>query len=125
MDLSPRIESFGAGNLSWLGSKRGTNECRTGTISRSSLTKATHYADGNLKSGFPVALVAGKYVPYASGGAGGTNVLAGFMLTTQQVRDDSTADIVAPILDSGRIIMAKLPFPVAATATTTGQFVFV
>lgn len=124
MDLTVRTETFGAGNQSWLGSKRGTNECRTGTISRAALTKATHYPDGTLKSGYPLALVAGKYVPYAAGGSGGTNVLAGFLFTDQQVRDTG-GDIVAPILDAGRIKIAKLPAPVAADATTTGQFVFV
>lgn len=131
MDLNVRTETFGAGNLSWLGSKRGTNECRTITIKRSALTKNTHYPDGTLKSGFALAKISDsgkeKYVPYNSAEDDGTEVLAGFLFTDQQVRDTG-GDIVAPLLDAGRIKLAKLPATsptVAATATTTGQFVFV
>lgn len=124
MDLTFRTETFGAGDQSWLGSAHGTDAARTGTINRSTLTKNTHYPDNTLKSGFPLALVSGKYVPYNSAGSGGTEVLAGFLLTDQSVKD-SGGDIVAPILDHGRIKLSKLPVAVLATATTTGQFVFV
>lgn len=124
MDLTPRTETFGAGDQSWLGSAHGTSSCRTVTITRSTLTEGTHYSNGQLKSGFPVAIVANKAVPYASGGTGGTNVLAGFIFTDQSVKVGG-GDIVAPLLDHGRIRLSKLPATVAATATTTGQFVFV
>ena len=124
MDLALSTETFGAGNQSWLGSKHGTDACRTGTIDREALTKETHFPDGRLKSGFPLAKVGDVYVPYASGGANGTGTIAGFLFTDQSVRDGG-GDIVAPILDHGRVILSKLPAPVAANATTTGQFVFV
>lgn len=124
MDLTFRTETFGAGDQSWLGSAHGTDAARTGTISRAALTKNTHYPDNRMKSGYPLALVSGKYVPYNSAGSGGTEVLAGFLLTDQSIKDTG-GDIVAPILDHGRIRLSKLPATVAATATTTGQFVFV
>lgn len=131
MDLNVRTETFGAGNQSWLGSKRGTNECRTVTIRRAALTKNTHYPDGTLKSGFALAKVTDsgkeKYAPYNSAGSDGTEVLAGFLFTDQQVRDTG-GDIIAPLLDAGRIKLAKLPSTspaVAADAETSGQFVFV
>lgn len=125
MDLSVRNESFGAGDQTWLGSAHGTSSARTVTINRSALTKATHFPENRLKSGFPLALVAGKCVPYNAAGSGGTEVLAGFLFTDQSVKDTG-GDIVAPLLDHGRIRLSKLPVAgVLATATTTGQFVFV
>ncbi|MCH5645156.1 potassium transporter [Gordonia sp. ABSL49_1] len=124
MDLSLRTETIGAGDQSWLGSSHGTDACRTVTINRSALTKGTHYPDNRLKSGMPLALVSGKYVPYNAGGSGGTEILAGFLFTDQSVRDTG-GDIVAPLLDHGRVKLAKLPFTVTASATTTGQFIWV
>lgn len=124
MDLTLRTESFGAGDQTWLGSAHGTSSARTVTINKSTLTDGTHYTNGQLKSGFPVAIVSNKAVPYNSGGTGGTNILAGFILTDQSVKSGG-GDIVAPMLDHGRVRLSKLPFAVAATATTTGQFVFV
>lgn len=122
MDLTMRTETFGAGNLSWLGSREGLVR-KTGTIQRSSLTKGTHYPDNTLKSGMPLAKVSGKLVPYNSAGSGGTEVLYGFLFTEQQVQDTG-GDIVAPIVRQGDINLAKLPFTVAANATTTGKFTF-
>ncbi|WP_100485609.1 potassium transporter [Mycobacteroides abscessus] len=124
MDLTVRTETFGAGNQSWLGSKHGTDACRTVTIDREALVKETHYPDGRLKSGLPLAKVGDTYVPYAAGGANGAGVLAGFLFTDQSVRDGG-GDIVAPLLDHGRVILSKLPATVAADADTTGLFIFV
>ena len=120
MDLSVRTEAFGAGDQSWLGSAHGTNSARTVTIKRSSLVKATHYPDGRLKSGTPLVRGGdGLYTVYA-----GTGTLAGFLFTDQSVAD-SGGDIVAPLIDHGRIRLNRLPVTVAADATTSGQFVFV
>ncbi|WP_457125697.1 potassium transporter [Mycobacteroides abscessus] len=128
MDLTVRTETFGAGNQSWLGSKHGTDACRTVTIDREALAKETHYPDGRLKSGLPLAKVGDTYVPYAAGGANGAGVLAGFLFTDQPIREQGSGgsgDIVAPLLDHGRVILSKLPATVAADADTTGLFVFV
>lgn len=122
MDLTVRTETFGAGNLSWLGSREGLVR-KTGTIQRSSLTKNTHYPTGTLPSGTPLAKVAGKLRPYNSAASDGTEVLYGFLFVEQQVQDTG-GDIVAPIVRQGDINLAKLPFTVAATATTSGKFTF-
>lgn len=124
MDLTVRTETFGSGDQSWLGSARGTESAQTVTIDRAALTKATHYPKSYLKSGFPLAKIGKKHVPYNSAGSDGSQVLAGFLLTDQSVKDTG-GDIIAAMIDTGRIKLARLPFTVAATATTTGQFVFV
>ncbi|AMU55751.1 potassium transporter [Mycobacteroides abscessus] len=124
MDLTVTTERFSSGNLSWLGSKHGTDAARTVTISRAALTAATHYPDGYLKSGTPLAIVAGKAVPFNASGSDGSEVLAGFLFTDQRVKAGG-GDIVAPLLDHGRIVLSKLPSPVTADAATTGQFIFV
>lgn len=133
MQLGLRRESFGIGDLTWLASRRGVDTARTITLDVSAFRDASKVTTGNyIKSGEPIALVTVsgdlKGVPYNSSGSGGTNVLAGFLLTdiTLDSRVKSAEeDSPAPLLDFGRIKRAKLPSTVPANATTTGQFVFV
>lgn len=71
MDLSVRKTLVGQGDQSWLASRDGTDVAMTVTIARASLTKNTHYPDGYLKSGTPLALAtsgtySGLYVPLAA-----------------------------------------------------------
>lgn len=112
----PRLvsETFGAGDQSWLGSSHGISNCRTETIDVSAFTPATHYPNGYIPSGFPVALVAGLLVPYDKTEATvtGAGVLAGHLFTDQKVV--GTDDFAAPVLDHGRVKAAK----VAALALT-------
>lgn len=118
-----REESYGSGDQTWLGSTHGITNAQTATLDRTALTAATHYPQGYLKSGFALAKVGTKFVPYNAAGSGGTNVLAGFLLFDVGVLAGS--DPIGALLDHGRVKLARLPFTVAATATTTGQFVFV
>jgi hypothetical protein len=67
--------------------------------------------NGRLKGGEPVKITAGNYVPY-----GGTGSLVGFILNDIPVRTDG-GDIVAPMLDRGRINVNYLPSTVAVGAT--------
>lgn len=120
--LAPRSETFGAGDQSWLGSSHGTGNARTVTVNVTAA--AAKISDGRIKSGEPVAIVAGLAVPYNSGGTGGTEVLAGFLLVDVAVVAGA-GNAVAPLLDHGRVILSKLPSTVLATATSSGQFVFV
>ncbi|NEW49340.1 potassium transporter [Nocardia cyriacigeorgica] len=122
MQLSPRVESWSAGNLSWLGSAHGTNSARTVTINITAA--AAKITNGVIKSGEPLAIVSGLAVPYASGASDGSQILAGFLLTDVAVVTGA-GNVVAPLLDHGRVILTKLPSAVAANATTSGQFVFV
>ena len=125
----PRIktENMSAGDQSWLGSAHGIANCRTELLDISAFTAQTHYPDGYIKSGTPVAKVGGVLVPYddTQGTTTNAGVLAGFVFTDQPVVGD--ADFAVPLLDHGRIRTAKLPFtvtlPGAAAKTANVQFV--
>lgn len=112
-----RTETWGAGDQSWLGSAHGIANARTERLNVSALTAGTHYPNGYVPSGLPVALVSGQLVPYVSGGAGGAEILAGFILTDTPIVSGSTESLNVPLLDHGRIKTSLLP--VAFTAPTT------
>lgn len=120
-----KIETIGSGDQSWLGSAHGIGNCRTETLDVSTLTKATHYPDGFVKSGLPLAKVAGLMVPYNSAGADGSQNLVGFLFTDQST--DGTTDLPVPVLDHGRVKTAKLPVafeaPAAAADKTTCVYI--
>lgn len=125
----PRLttETFGAGDMTWLGSSHGIRNARTEILDVSAFTKATHYPDGFIKSGTPVAIVDNRVVPYtvAAGTTTDAGVLAGFILTDQKVVGD--ADFGVPVLDHGRITVANVPYadfaaPAAAKNATTCVF---
>lgn len=124
----PRLktETFGGGDQSWLGSAHGIANARTESIDISAFTAGTHYPNGYIPSGFPVALVAGLLVPYdvTVGTTTGAGVLAGHILTDQPVV--GTQDFPAPLLDHGRVKAAKVASiltgfvkPIAAKHSTT------
>lgn len=130
----PRLktETFGAGDQSWLGSSHGIHECRTEILDVSAFTAGTHYPNGYIPSGTPVAKVAGLLVPYTSAEGTTTNagVLAGFLFTDQPVV--GTADFGVPLLDHGRVKTAKVPqgtdaftAPVAAAKRVATTIVFI
>lgn len=130
----PRLvsETFGGGDQSWLGSSHGIHECRTETLDISTFTAGTHFTAGYIKSGTPVAKVGGVLVPYvvAEGTTTGAGVLAGFLFTDQKVSDATNGDMAVPLLDHGRVNVAKVPYaafaaPVAAAKAATSNFVFV
>jgi hypothetical protein len=125
----PRIQSenIGTGDQSWLGSTHGIGNARTETIDISAFTPATHYPNGYIPSGTPVAIVAGLAVPYdvTVGTTTGAGILAGFILTDQKVVGNT--DFAAPVLDHGRVVVAKVPFasfakPLATKDATTVVF---
>lgn len=120
--LAPRSESFGAGDQSWLGSRHGTETAKTVTLNPTAWTAKV--SDGRIKSGEPFAMSNGLAVPYDAsdgGGAGPAATIAGFILTDQSV--DGTANVTAPAVWHGRIILANLPSTVSADAKTSGSFV--
>lgn len=133
----PRMksETYGAGDQSWLGSAHGIYNGRTETIDISAFTAGTHYPNGYIPSGTPVALSAGLLVPYdkTEGTVTGAGILAGFILTDQPIPAGSTADFAAPLLDHGRVKVSKVPYnntftfaaPVAAAKSATSNFVYV
>lgn len=127
----PRLvsETIGAGDQSWLASDHGIYNCRTETVDVSTFTAATHYPNGYIPSGFPVAKVGGKLVPYDKTEATvtGAGVLAGHILTDQPVV--GTEDFAAPLLDHGRVHASKVPngftAPAAAEKSAATTIVYV
>lgn len=117
--LGIRTESVGAGDQSWLGSRHGTETPRSATLDPTAWAGKT--TNGVIKSGEPFAKVAGLAVPYASGAADGTEVIAGFILTDLSVIAGA-GNVTFPAVRHGSIILSKLPSPVAATAKTSGLF---
>jgi hypothetical protein len=111
-----RSETVGTGDQSWLGSAHGIWNGRTETVDISAFTAGTHYPEGRLPSGTPVAKVDGKLVPYdsAEGTTSGAGVLAGHILTDQTVFGD--ADFPVPVLDHGRVKASKVPHDFVAPA---------
>ena len=127
----PRLktETFGGGDLSWLGSTHGIANARTEILDISAFTANTHYPNGYIPSGLPVAKVSGVLVPYdpTEGTTTGAGILAGFVLTDQPVV--GTADFAVPLFDHGRVKVAKLPVsftaPTAAAKRAATTIVFV
>lgn len=127
----PRMksETFGGGDQSWLGSTHGIANARTEILDISAFTAGTHYPNGYIPSGLPVAKVSGVLVPYdaTEGTTTGAGILAGFILTDQPVV--GTNDFGVPLIDHGRVRVAKLPIsftaPTAAAKRAATTIVFV
>ena len=130
----PRLvtETFGAGDQSWLRSSHGLHNAKTEMVDVSAFTAGTHYPNGYIPSGTPVAKVSGLMVPYTSaeGTTTGAGILWGHLLTNQAVV--GTNDFAAPVLRHGEVVAAKVPqgtdaftAPVAAAkrAATTINYV--
>lgn len=117
MQFSREAETFTTDNQTWLGSRHGTDVARTVTIDGASLAGF----DGFVPSGIPLKEGAeGKYEPVN----GAEDVLAGFLLTPQALHGDG--DVVAPLLDRGRVRVARLPdqaFDVTALTAANPLFV--
>lgn len=124
----PRLvsETSGVGDQSWLGSTHGIGNARTETVDISAFTAGTHYPDGYIPSGFPVAEVGGLLVPYdiTPATTTGAGILAGHLLTDFRVA--GTADLAAALLDHGRVktdkiatILTGFVKPLAAKNATT------
>ena len=124
-----KIETFGGGDQRWLGSDHGIANGRTEVLDISTFTAGTHYPNGYIPSGLPVAKVGGVLVPYdaTEGTTTGAGVLAGFVLFDQPVVGSD--DFGVPLLDHGRVKTANLPIsfvaPTAAAKRATTTFVFV
>lgn len=121
--LSPRIEQFGPGDQSWLGSRHGVENSIPGTYDVTA--GSAKIVDGYLKSGEPLALntSTNKYQPYNSAGSNGTNVLAGFLIADVPVIAGA-GDVMIAIGVHLYVRKSKLPSPIGTAPTTTGLFVF-
>lgn len=127
-----QTEQFAAGDQSWLGGTHAIYDTRTETLDISTFTAGTHYPNGYIKSGTPLAKVSGLMVPYTSaeGTTTGAGVLAGHLYTDQKVV--GTGDFAVPVLDHGRVKAAKVPqgsdaftAPVAAAKKAATSIIYI
>lgn len=125
-----KTETLGGGDQSWIGAgAHGLAEARTEVLDISTFTAGTHYPNGYIPSGLPVAKVGGVLVPYVAteGTTTGNGVLAGFVLTDQPVV--GAGDFGVPLYDHGRVVTANLPIaftaPAAAEKRAAVTIVFV
>lgn len=94
----------------WLGSRTGTTDAATVTLDGSALSGFTDI----IPSGIPLKEGAGgKYAPVT----GTEDVLAGFLLTPQEVFGDD--DIVAPMMWHGAVRVDRLPTAAFDVTTLT------
>jgi hypothetical protein len=131
-----RTETFGQEDQSWLGSAHGTDMARSITLDVSMFTANTHYPQGFLLSGLPIAKitgtgqggVVGKYGPYDDTATDGRTTLAGFLLTGVRVNTaDNTVDVQGALYIHGVVVASKLPVAVDANgqADVAGRIIFV
>lgn len=131
MDLTPNRVDEGRDDQSWLGSAFGTNSAQAVTLQTSAFTKATHYPNGYFPSGLPLGKYtsganSGKFGPYTAGATDGTQNLAGFLFTATAAPRDGASNVQGALLDHGRVIVARLPIAVDATAEATNpRFIYV
>lgn len=134
----PRLktETVGTGDQSWLASSHGIRNCRTEQLDISAFTAGTHYPNGYIPSGTPLAKVGGLMVPYTSaeGTTTGAGVFAGHLFTDYQVNVAAGAlgDYPCAVLDHGRVKVAKVPVgtdaftaPVAAAKRANHTIVYI
>lgn len=125
------------GNMEWLGSGHALRNARTEILDISTFTPATHYPNGYIPSGMPVAKVGGVLVPYdaTEGTVTGAGILAGFVLTDVPLyvapgaTAPATEDQNVPLMDHGRVKVGKLPItfvkPTAAAKSSATTIVFI
>lgn len=128
MDLSIRSETFAADDQSWLGSAHGTDATRTVTIDVSTFTAGTHYPEGFLKSGLPLAVLpSGRYGLFDAAATNSQGTLVGFLFTPVKAPADTATPVYGAILRHGAVIASRLPVPVAEAdrADVAGRIDFV
>lgn len=101
MQFTPKFEVTGdATDQKWLGSAHATTNARTITIDGATLTAFNNV----VPAGTPITETeGGKFAPATST----SDALAGFLLVDQPF--SGTGDLVAPLLDHGRIRVNYLP----------------
>lgn len=123
--LSPRIEQFGPGDQSWLGSRHGVDNAIPVTIDVTA--SSSKIVDGYMKSGEALALNSSTnlYQPYDSAGSNGTDTLRGFLIADLNVvtgAGNATAAMGKHLF----VRKSKLPTPIGSPAASKidGLFIF-
>lgn len=122
-----RVETtpLSEGDQTWLASTRGLDKNSTKKLKISAFTVPA--GQGYIKSGTPVAEVAGELVPYVAGGTGGAEILAGFLRNDIPLVAGSTDTYVnTALVDHARIRIVRLPvaFTIPAPANVRGLFTY-
>jgi hypothetical protein len=136
MYLGLTTEDFQNENHSWLGSARGTNSTRSGTLVLDSFTAGTHFPNGFLPSGLALGRFTSgpnfdaaveTFGPYTGGATNGLQTLAGFLYMSLRVPPGMTTGLIpGAVLDTGRVIVPRLPISIDATAQGTNvRFVYI
>lgn len=117
VSIAPRVSDPGwvTDDPSWLGSAHGTDSTETVTLDASLFTAETHYPDGFIPSGTPLAKVTatGLYGPYDGAEDDGRETLVGFLIGPREV-PTASAKIAAGLLVHGKVVEANLPIAVDA-----------
>lgn len=119
MDLSLKQDTFSQDRRDWLGSEHGTDAPRGITLDVSKFTQATHYPDGYLVSGLPIAEItaSGLYGLYDGSATDGRQNLAGFLFTGVEVVDHRgrvSTKVGGSMLVHGFVRTDRLPVTVDA-----------
>lgn len=102
MGIETTITTFGGGDYSWLGSARGFDTPKTGTLDVSAFT----IANGFIPAGTPLKLSSGKLIPADATSTRAS--LAGF-LCHDQPATTTGADQPAAYVTDATVIAAKVP----------------
>ena len=105
-------KTYGGGDDSWLGSRHGVAQARTGTLDA---TKFTDAVDGVVKSGTPVIADGDKLAP------AGATAPVGFVVGDHSVKD---GDAVVPVLWHGLIKTQNLPVDTFTVPAEPGPFTY-
>lgn len=134
-----RTESFApGGDFRWLRSDHGIWNGRTESLDIGAFVAATHYPNGYIPSGYPVALVGGQLVPYAAanevqtvnlGAATAGTITIGFDgETTAAIAFNASAATVQAALEAlsnvqpGDVTVTGGPLPGTITLTFGGRY---
>jgi len=118
------LSTIGVGDIAVTGAGGGPwTVTFKGTLANTNVAQLTATPTGGTGTVTPATTTAGG----ADVGADGREILEGFMLTDQSVKNLAVGErLNVPLLDHGRIECGRLPVPFLETGhNTTGQFVFV
>lgn len=104
-----KIGSYTAEDRSWIATDHGVDMTPSITLDVSKFTKATHYADGSVKSGTVLGKVTatGLYGPYKSDATDGREVAAGHLFGTLPV--EGKTKVGGALYIHGLVTEARLP----------------
>lgn len=117
MHFEQKSETYLVADRSWLGGAIGTLSPQPGTLDVSAFDEATHYPNGYLLSGIPLAKATADqdhYVPWDGDAEDGTETIVGFLYDAPTVPEDTSLPVGCAVIMNGPIVLANLPVAVTA-----------